>query len=142
MAERVRRHRPALDGERPLDHRGQVGVAERLDPEHHRPTDEGGVDFEERVLRGCPDQGQHALLDRGQQGVLLRLVEPMDLVEEEDGPPALLHHPGAGAVDDLTHVPHARRHRRQGDELAVRLRRNHPGEGRLARARRAPQDDR
>ena len=141
-AQRVGGDRPALDRERPLDQRRQVVVTERVEPEHRRPADERGVDLEERVLRGRPDEGEHALLDRGQQGVLLRLVEPMDLIEEEDGAPPLLRHPGAGPVDDLPHVAHPRRHRRQGDELTVGLRRHHPGQRRLARARRTPEDDR
>jgi hypothetical protein len=65
-----------------------------------RAAEERVVDLEVRVLRRRPDQRDKALLDRGQQGVLLGLVEAVDLVEEEDraaaAGPAL-----AGAGDDL-----------------------------------------
>src|SRR5215470_6894057 len=43
------------------------------------------VDLERGVLRGGADQHHVATLHIGQEGVLLSLVEAMDLVNEEDG---------------------------------------------------------
>ena len=42
------------------------------------------VDLEVGILGCCTDQGQQAVLDAGEQRILLRLVEAVDLVEEED----------------------------------------------------------
>ena len=48
-------------------------------------ADEGAVHLETGVLRGGPDEGDVAALHPGQQGVLLGLVEAMNLVQEQDG---------------------------------------------------------
>ena len=44
-----------------------------------------GVKREGRVLGGGPDERDGALLDMGQKRILLRLVETVDLIQEEDG---------------------------------------------------------
>ena len=59
----------------------------------------GRIDREERVLGGGADEDHEPLLHRREQGVLLRLVEPVDLVDEEDGAPALLAEQAPGLVD-------------------------------------------
>jgi hypothetical protein len=50
--------------------------------------EEGGGDLERGVLRGGADEDNGTVLDEGEDGVLLGLVEAVDLVDEEDG---LLH---------------------------------------------------
>ena len=50
------------------------------------PAEQRRVDLEVRVLGRRPDQRDEALLDRGQERVLLRLVEAVDLVQEQDRP--------------------------------------------------------
>ncbi len=55
--------------------------AERIDA---HPREQGAVDLEGGVLRRRADQRQQAFLYGRQQGVLLSLVEAVDLVEEED----------------------------------------------------------
>ena len=74
--------------------------------------DEGRVDLEVGVLGRRPDERDQALLDGGQQRVLLRLVEAVDLVEEE-------HRRGArglaavlGALEHGAHLRAARPRRR------------------------------
>ncbi len=47
--------------------------------------EERGVDFEGGIFGGGADKADGAALDVGQEGVLLGLVEAMDLVDEEDG---------------------------------------------------------
>ena len=42
-------------------------------------------DLEGRILRGRADQSDGAVLDVGQEGVLLGFVEAVDLIDEEDG---------------------------------------------------------
>ena len=132
----------ALDVERPADQHGQVVLRERLDPEHHRPADERGVHLEEGILGRGPDEGEDALLDRGQQRVLLGLVEAVDLVEEQDRAAVVVGQPGPRLGDDLAHVPHACGHRGQGHELPVGLGGHDPGQRGLAGPGRPPQDDR
>ena len=44
-----------------------------------------GDDFEGGVLGGGSDEADRAVLDVGQEGVLLGLVEAVDLIDEEDG---------------------------------------------------------
>ena len=54
---------------------------------HLRAGEERGVHLEVRVLGRRADQRHEPFLDAGEQRVLLRLVEAVDLVEEEDRPP-------------------------------------------------------
>ena len=60
----------------------------RLELVDLRAREQRRVDLEVRVLGRRADQRHEPLLDPGQQRVLLRLVEAVDLVEEEDRPPA------------------------------------------------------
>ena len=57
---------------------------ERLEAEHAHPRQERRVDLEVRVLGRGADQRDRAVLDVGQERVLLRLVEAVDLVDEQD----------------------------------------------------------
>ena len=122
---------------------GAHGVGrQRLEAEQAGPGQQGGVDLEVRVLGGGPDQDQHPLLDRREQGVLLGAVEAVDLVDEQDGALAVLAQAGAGPVDRLPDVFHAGGHGREGLERLGRGAGHEAGQGGLARPRRPPQDDR
>src|SRR4029453_8058300 len=91
-------------GQGPGDDRLEVVGAQRLQPEQQRAAHQGRVHGEERVLGGRPDQNHRAVLDPGQQGVLLALVEPVDLVDEQDAAPPQGAQPlaGRGARTSLT----------------------------------------
>src|SRR5690606_6303748 len=52
----------------------QVVVCQWLQLEDAAAADEGFVDFEVGVLGGGPDEDDHAVVDVGQEGVLLGLV--------------------------------------------------------------------
>ena len=93
---RLRLGRRPLGRQAPGHHLGQLVVGQRLEPPQGRAGQQRGVDLEERVLGGGPDQHQQALLHRGEEGVLLGAVEPVDLVEEEDGAPPLLARAAGG----------------------------------------------
>ncbi len=103
---------------------------------------QGAVELEGGVLRRRADQHDVSRLGVGQEDVLLRAVEAVDLVQEEDR--ALLvpgpHAPGL--LEDLAHLLHAGRDRRVRQKERRGLRRDQPGERRLADAGRAPQDQR
>ncbi len=122
------------------DDLGERLLVERLELVHLGAGDECGVDLVVRVLSRRADERHEPGLHARQQGVLLRLVEAVDLVEEEDRPPAR----GAESLprprEHLAHVLQGRRHRGQ-------LLERRPGQGgddarerRLAAARRAVED--
>ena len=75
-----------------------VVVEQRLERDEHRAREQRGDDAERRVLGRGRDEDDGAVLDAGQQRVLLGLGEAVDLVEEEHGlavvEVALAHGPG------------------------------------------------
>ena len=77
----------------PPDDRRELLVRERHELVDLAPREQGRVDLEVRVLGRRADQRHRPLLDRRQERVLLRLVEPVDLVQEEDRPLALRAEP-------------------------------------------------
>ena len=79
-------------------------VRQRLELDDGAAGEEGGVDLEVGVLGRRADQRQQAALDAGQEGVLLALVEAVDLVEEEDRARPVRAEPVAGALEDTAHV--------------------------------------
>ena len=117
-------------------------AVERLEPEERGPAAQGWIDLEERVLGGGADQGQRPVLDRREQGVLLRLRETMDLVQEEDRAPPVLPEPVTGTLDHLTHVFHAGGYGREPLERPLGGECDDLGQGRLARSGRTPEDRR
>ena len=83
--EGVRAVEAALVGERGAQQVGDVVVGQRLEGDEHRAREQGGDDAERRVLGRGRHEDDGAVLDAGQQGVLLGLGEAVDLVEEEHG---------------------------------------------------------
>ncbi len=128
--------------EPPLEERADRVGRQGLQPEEARAREKRGVDLEVRVLGGGPDQHQQPLLHRRQEGVLLGLVEPMDLVKEQNRPFALFGQPAPGPFHHLPHVLHPCRHRRQRLERPARGPRDQLGQRRLPRPGRPPQDHR
>jgi hypothetical protein len=127
-------------GEGPLKYDLQVLGAERLELIDLAPGDQRPVDLEVGVLGRRPDQGQGACLYCRQQGILLSLVEAMDLVEEEDGPSAAL---GQSLFRPRNHGPDLGPtgvDRRLLLEDTVEGRCDGPGDRGLAAAGRAVQD--
>ena len=81
---RVERQRAPLDrlgaGEQLL----QRLPVERPEDQHARARQKRRVQLERRVLGGGADQRDGAVLHDRQEGVLLRAVEAVDLVDEEE----------------------------------------------------------
>ncbi len=124
--------------EPPLEQCGHCVERQRLEPEQGRARQQGRVDLEVGVLGGGADEHEQAALDRRQQRVLLRLVEAMDLVEEQDGALVTLAEAVPRPLGDLPHVLDRGGDRR---ELHVGLGRgvgDQLGQRGLARARAAP----
>ena len=127
-------------GHRTVDEGTNVGRFERRQSKQARATDERGVDLEEGVLGGGSDQDDRSVLNPRQQAVLLGLGEPVDLVEEQNGPPEPLAESLPSPREDFPHVFDSGRHGRELLEEAVRGGRDEPCQGRLAGSGRAPQD--
>ena len=114
---------------------------QRIQHVHAAARQQRRDDLERRVLRGGADQANASLLDVGQKSVLLRLVEAMYFVHEDDGARAVL--PRALRVGhDLLDFLDAGQHGREFDEVGVGHARDDLGQRRLANAGRSPEDER
>ena len=133
-----------LLGQHLLDPRQQDGQRRVIEAAQHQDLaarQERAVQLERRVLRRGADQGDRAVLDIGQEAVLLGAVETVDLVDEQQGALAVLA-ALAGGLEDPAQVGHAGEHRRQWLEMQVGVLGQQAGDRRLAAARRPPQDQR
>ena len=115
---------------------------QRLELENLRARDERAVDVEERIVSRRADQPQISAFDIGQQDVLLRFVEVMNLIDEED---RLLSR-SADAVGrrghHFAHLGDVAFHAAQPFELRLRHLRDDLRQRRFARSRRAGENDR
>ena len=117
-------------------------VGQRLELDDLAAGEQGRVDLEIGVLGRGADQRQQPVLDRGQQRVLLRLVEAVDLVEEEDRPLPVAAEPVARPLHDAAHVVDPGGDGRELLEGGTRLDRDDPGQRRLADSGRPVEDER
>ena len=111
---------------------------ERLEAQEQAPGQERAHQAVVRVLGGGADQRDRAVLDRGEQDLLLRLVPPVDLVDEQDRSKQrrlrVIHH--AARVRD------AGAHRRELLEVRADRDGEQMGQCRLPRPGWTPQDRR
>ena len=119
--------RKLLLGEGPQDHDAGAGQKRR-------------DDFEGRVFRRGADQRDEAALHVGQEGVLLGLVEPVDLVDKQDRSPARPLQLDPGFFDDAPDLLDSGENRRKGGEMGLRLAGDDAGKGGLPGAGRPPED--
>ena len=103
-----------------------------------RARDRSGPIISKWGFGGGPHQGDQPFLHVGQEGVLLGLVEPVDLIDQDHGAgalglvaPGLLHHP--------PQIGHPGHHCAQTDKVGVQDRGHNPGQGGLAAPRGAPE---
>ena len=95
-----------------------AALVERLEHEHFRSREQRRVDLERGVLGRRADEDDVAGFDARQKRVLLRLVEAVNLVDEDDraaaqAPAAILRR-GHDVLDFLD----AGEHGAEGDEVA------------------------
>ena len=118
-----------------------AAAIEPVQHQHLAARQQRAGEREGRVLGGRADQGDRAVLDLGEQAVLLRAVEAVDLVDEQQrrlaGVPARL-----GLLVDPAQVGDPRHHRRERDQRLTEPPRQQARERGLAAAGRAPEDDR
>src|SRR2546425_6229562 len=70
--------------QRPLNDLRQGILRERLEDDDQRSGEQRADHFEGGILRGSTDEDHRARLDVRQKGILLGLVETMDLIHEQD----------------------------------------------------------
>lgn len=130
-----------LDSLGPIEQARQRGGIEPVEDQHLGAAEHRGVELEARILGGRADQGDGAVLDIGQEAVLLRAVEPVDLVHEQERAPA---DPGIflRLGEHLLQVGDAREDRADRDEAQAHRVGEQAGDRGLAGAGRAPEDDR
>ena len=79
-----RRGRDRASAQRTFEDRDDLLACQPAQHEHLRTRQQRGVDLERRVLGRRADQHDVAGLDARKEGILLRLVEPVNLVDEDD----------------------------------------------------------
>ena len=98
--DRVVAQSPLAIGRAPAHQSFDVLFGQRLKLKDAAAADQGTVDREKRIGGGRSDQHDNAVFHVRQQGVLLRLVEPMNLVDEKQCPRALGGEHIAGFVEN------------------------------------------
>ena len=107
-----------------------------------RPRQQRRVHLERRILRRGADEHDVARLHPWQEGVLLSLVEPMNLVDEEDRSASHLPSGLLGLGHHRLDLLDAGEHGAECDEVGPRHLGDEAGESGLARAGRSPEDNR
>ncbi len=85
-------------------HPGEILLGKRLEDENPHPGEERRNHLEGGILRRSADQGDQTALHMGEKGVLLGLVEAMDLIHEEDRPAPVKSPQFGGFVDDAPNL--------------------------------------
>ncbi len=128
-------------GDGAVDEHAESLVGQRLEADDAGARQQRAVDLEAGVLGGGAEKGDHAALDVGEHRVLLRLVETMDLVDEEHR--ALAEAPAvARPLHDLAQLGYAGRDGADQLERGAGHLGEDVGERRLAAAGRTPEDHR
>jgi hypothetical protein len=117
-----------------------LAAVQRLEGEDAAAAQERRVDGKERVLRGGADQDDPAFLDVRQEYVLLRPVEAVKLVDEQDRPPAGVLQLAPSFLEQLADFFHTCGDGVERDEAAAGVLGDDVGQGRLAGAGRAVKD--
>src|SRR5207302_7363138 len=103
--------------------------------------EQGGDDFEARILRRRANQTNVALLDVGQKRVLLRFVKAMDLIDEDDGSRAEIAG-FRGVCHHLLDFFDSAENSGELDEVGLGYMRNDLCQGGFSHTGRTPEDDR
>jgi hypothetical protein len=136
----VRRQRPPLEDFRSPDQRlHRLGV-EPVQHQNLRAGEKRPIQLEARIFRRGADENDRSVLHIGKKGILLGLVEAVDLVHEQERAAPLLP-PDPRLLEHFLEVGHTGENGGDLLEGQSRLARKQPGDRRLARAGRPPQDD-
>src|SRR6266478_777119 len=129
-------------GQRAIDQVFELLDAERFELKNLRTRDKRAVYIKEWIVRGRADEAEISGFDVGQKNVLLRFVEMMDLINEQD---RLLSR-SAKAIcrcsDDATHFCDVAFHAADSNEFRMGHLRNNPRKRGLSAAGRPGENHR
>ena len=131
---------PLRIGERAQHQTANIIGSQGLQLEYARPRNQRRVHIEEGIFRSGSYQRDRAALHMRQQRVLLRFVEPVDLVDEKNCTLAVQLPPIARLRNHLPDVGDSARHGVEPYEHRVRRGGHHLGDGGLAASRGPVQD--
>ena len=114
---------------------------QQIQNEHLRARKQCRVHLERRVFSRGSDQTDGTVFDMRQKRVLLRPIEPVNLVDEQGGPPPRLAVP-LSAGNDFPHLFHPGGNRAERREPALRGVGHETRERGLSRSGRSPEDHR
>ena len=133
------------EGEGPLERLAAVEqlaqrlVIQPLEDQHLRAAEQCRIEREAGVFGRCAHQRHRAAFDKGQEAILLRTVEAVDLVHEQQR--ALTGLRGlVGSGEGLLEVGHAAEYRADAFEAHPHAIGEQPRDGGLAGAGRPPED--
>src|SRR5438477_1040927 len=118
-----------------IDQHFELLNAERFKSKNLRTRDKRAVYVKERVVGGGTDEAQCSCLNIGQENVLLRLVEMMNLINKQDRLSPGRAHTIRGGSNNTAHLGDVAFHAADPDEFRVRHLRNDPGQCGLTTAR-------
>jgi hypothetical protein len=117
-----------------------LSIAQRLQHQHARARQQRAIHLKGRVLGGRTNQDDRAVLDRGQERILLTFVEAMDLVDEENRALAAQLTVLARRIEDLAQAWHTFTNCTERLKAALRALGDQTRQRGFARTRRPPQD--
>jgi len=126
----------------PLEQLQQLRFGQRPQLKDLGAGDQRGVDEKEGVMRRGADQPHDAGLDIRQEHILLRLVEAMDFINEQDRGLVFVGEPVGGGGQHAAHIGDVGFNPAQPLELIAGLAGDNLRQRRLAGARRAVEDQR
>src|SRR5437762_981780 len=129
-----------LVAERAIDQLLQLLDAERFELKNLGARNERTVYIKERVVSSRSNQPEISAFDVGEENILLRFVEVMDLVDEQDRLLTRCAKAICGSSDDAPHFGDIAFHSAQSHELRVRHVRNYVRERCFSGAGRTRKD--
>src|SRR6266568_4836532 len=129
-----------LVGKRAIDQFLQLLDAKRFELKNLGARNERTVYIKEWVVSGRSDQPEISAFDVGEENILLRFVEVMDLVDEQDRLLTRCAKPICRSSDDASHFGDIAFHAAQPHELRVRHVRNYVRERGFSGAGRTGKD--
>src|SRR6266404_6202549 len=126
--------------ERAVDQLLQLPDLKRFELKNLGARNERTVYIKERIVSGRSDQPEISAFDIGEENILLRFVEVMDLVDEQDRLLTGCAKPICRSSDDAPHFGDIALHAAQPHELRVRHVRNYVRERGFSGAGRTRED--
>ena len=126
--------------ERTLNECGDILVFKMVKFHHATTREQCRVDLKVRILRRSANHNDGTVLNRMQQGVLLRLGKAVNLIDKQNGAAVIGIQARLSLVNHAAQVLHGARHGADLDKLALGMVGDNVGQRRLARTGRPVQN--